>query len=285
MSTNLTAKIDAITNVQYAGYSFLTNVLFYDWREGWNGGSGIGGKGKAVQAVQIDIGMLNTWLTNTATNGGSFYNSKNSTAKGHPIDSMYVYNAVGATTTTLPAVRVTNGKQLPSASGFTVATPFPMYVLGNYNSQTPSGSSLGVNVTGNNAYPAALMADAVTVLSTSWNDATTTKNPTPGNTTVNAAMLEGIVQSDQTISGDYSGGVENFMRLLENWNGSKTLTYNGSIVVMFPSQYATNHWNFGNYYTAPVRNWAFDTNFKQQNLLPPLTPQSKAVIRGQWLAY
>ena len=31
----------ASTNILYAGYSFLTNVVFYDWREGWNGGSGI----------------------------------------------------------------------------------------------------------------------------------------------------------------------------------------------------------------------------------------------------
>ena len=47
------------TNIWYAGYSFLTNVLFYDWREGWNGGSGIGGKGKPVQAVQFDVGNYN----------------------------------------------------------------------------------------------------------------------------------------------------------------------------------------------------------------------------------
>ena len=34
-------------------------------------------------------------------------------------------------------------------------------------------------------------------------------------------MLEGIVQSNPTISGNYSGGVENFLRLLESW-GNKT---------------------------------------------------------------
>src|ERR1039458_1634844 len=44
--------------------------------EGWNGGSGIGGNGKAVQAVQIDIAKFNIWLTNTAVNnGGSTYNN------------------------------------------------------------------------------------------------------------------------------------------------------------------------------------------------------------------
>jgi len=97
-------------------------------------------------------------------------------------------------------------------------------------------------------------------------------------------MFEGIVQSNPNISGNYSGGVENFLRLLENWGG--TLTYNGSIVVMFPSQYATNSWQpTGNYYNAPTRHWAFDLNFASESGLPPLTPQTKAVVRGQWSAY
>ena len=57
-------------------------------------------------------------------------------------------------------------------------------------------------------------------------------------------------------------------------------------MVMFPSQYATNSWQqTGNYYTAPARKWAFDTNFIQQVGLPPLTPQAKGVIRGSWNAY
>jgi hypothetical protein len=207
---------------------------------------------------------------------------------------MYVYNSVPLTTTTLPAVRVANGSQLPSANGFTVATPFPVYVLGNYNVTDGSGWALGLSGTPgatSHTFPAALMADSVTILSTNWSDANTGKMPFPGSTTVNAAMLEGIVPSDKNISGDYSGGVENFMRLLEDWtknasgSGSSTLTYNGSIVVMFPSQCATNHWQpTGNYYNAPSRNWSFDTNFKQQSKLPPLTPQIKALIRGQWLA-
>jgi hypothetical protein len=304
VSTNTLAGIDCITNVQYAGYSFVTNVLFYDWREGWNGGSGIGGKGKAVQALQIDIAKLNIWRTNVATNGvlggnvvsggnanaANWYNQQCILHKGHPIDSIYVYTAVPLTATTLPAVRVVNGQILQSISygtvvyGLTVATSFPMYVKGNYNTTDGSGSSLAVNTT-DNTYPAALMADSITILSPSWDDSQTGKMPSPSETTINAACLEGIVQTDPTISGDYSGGVENFLRLLENWSGVN-LWYNGSIVVMFPSQYAVGHWqNTGNYYNAPTRKWAFDLNFAQQGKLPPLTPQSKAIIRGNWNAY
>jgi hypothetical protein len=277
------------TNIYYAGYSFVTNVVFGDWREGWNNGSG---PAKTVQAVQIDIGLLNKWLTNTIVPGSASGAALDTTKvghSGHHICSVYVYNYVLPTTTTLPAVRVFNGKQLPDPgttppkrAGLTVATPFPMYVQGDYNSQDSSGSALGLPNT-LHTLPAALMADSITILSDSWNDSITTTLPTPTSTTVNAAMLEGIVASNPNISGNYSGGVENFLRLLENWNSTTTLTYNGSIVVLFYSQYATNTWlQTANYYNPPKRNWAFDLNFMQSAKLPPLTPSIKAMIRGQW---
>lgn len=295
VTQNLSDTNRCYTNVLFAGFSWVTNAAFYDWREGWNGGSG---PPKRVEAVQIDVAKFNKWLTNTAPNGGSDPLGVNPdptklTHSGHHIDSVYVYTSVALTAVQLPAVRVVNGQQLPnpgnssSPAGFTVATPFPIYVWGNYNSQLGANSALGLYGTnGATQYtePAALMGDSVTILSTNWSDSVTNKLPTPGNTTVNAAMLEGIVQSDPTISGDYSGGVENFMRLLENWGG--TLTYNGSIVVLFYSQYATNHWHqTGNYYNPPTRHWAFDLNFKTQSKLPPLTPQIKAMIRGNWYAH
>jgi hypothetical protein len=77
---------------------------------------------------------------------------------------------------------------------------------------------------------------------------------------------------------------------LEDWSGN-TNTYNGSIVVMFPSIYATNFWvgtaasgAAGAYYNPPNRNWGFDANFLQQSGLPPLTPQLKKTIRVSWNA-
>jgi len=89
------------------------------------------------------------------------------------------------------------------------------------------------------------------------------------------------VQSVTNINGNYSGGVENFLRFLESWGG--TVTYNGSIVVMFPSIYATNYWIApGTYYQAPTRNWGFDYNFLQQAKLPPMTPQVKKTVRVSW---
>ncbi len=241
-------------------YSFTTNVSFYDYRES-----------DIANAVQLDVAKFNAWLSGK----GAIYNSQNnsgSTSKGHSINSVYVYNSVPISPTNLPAVRVANGSILP-AQGLTVVTPFPLYVLGNYNA---SGSSLnnGTNVV--NTAPAALLGDAITVLSTAWNDSYTASTSlgsrNAASTTVNAATLEGIVPS-VTVNGTrhYSGGVENFLRLLENWVGD-TLTYNGSIVVMFNSRFATNYWQpAGNYYSVPIRKWGFDQNFLNQNNLPPLT--------------
>jgi len=284
------------TNIYYAGYSWVTNVTFKDWREGWNGGSG---PPQVVQAVQIDMNLLQTWLTNVSTSPNpnitltSGYNNDQQKVlhTGAHIASAYVYNGVPSTAAALPAVRVANGRQLPhpggSQRGFTVATPFPLYVWQDYNCINNGNSGLGSTNTANSSLPAALMGDSITVLSDSWQDSTTTRLPTPASTTVNAAMLEGIVASNPNISANYSGGVENFMRLLENWNGN-TLTYNGSIVVLFYSQWATNSWvppGSGGYYQPPTRNWAFDLNFKNATKLPPLTPNSKAMIRGNWFAH
>jgi hypothetical protein len=272
----------------FASYSFLTNVLFYDWREGWHGGSG---PAKSVQAVQIDLQKFNLWLTNLTVNSGSNLNAtcQLSTHKSHPIDCIYIFNGVPLTSTTLPAVRVVNGGKLPAADGthgFSLATAMPIYVWGDYNASNSLGSSLSKN---SDTYtePAALMGDSVTVLSDAWSDSTTTKMPNANNTTINAACLEGIVESstnnDDTDNADgYSGGLENFLRLLENWSGDN-LYYNGSIVVMFPSRYATNTWqSTGNYYNPPTRDWAFNTNFESDSGMPPLSPSSQGVIRGTW---
>lgn len=255
------------TNIYYAGWTFVTNCTFYDYREG-----------DTVQAVQIDIGKFKTWLTNiTVVNSGYSPNNLCNYDKGHTIDSVWIYNNVPRTYSTLPAVRVFNGIQLPNLWGFTLVTPMPLYVYGDYNKQIDSTHvTSGTNTT--YSYPAALMGDAITVLSANWSDSYNSSTPLPSRvpvaTTINAAMLEGIVPSTN-INGTlyYSGGVENFMRLAENWNPGTpyALTYNGSIVVMFPSIYATNYWNNAAY-TIPTRNWGFDYNFLQQTKLPPLTP-------------
>lgn len=260
-----------LTSINYDvgtnGYSFATNVSFYDYRES-----------KTVSAVQLNVGALKNWIN--GTNGAS-YNTVLQADVGHPIQSVYVYNNAHASSTNLPSVQITNGAVLPT-NGLTVITPDPLYVLGNYNA---SGTSLnnGTNVTG--TAPAALFADAITILSPNWNNqgysnSTALSSRTATNTTINAAAYEGIVPSSGT---NYSGGVENFLRLLEDWGPTNTLTYNGSIVVMFQSQYATNRWQPTSiYYNAPHRAWGYDLKFQTQNGLPPLTPELRTVYRQSW---
>jgi len=257
--TNTTPTVS--TNIYY---SFVSNTTYYDYREG-----------KTVQAIQIDMGNLVAWITNDSGNGGILFNFQDWIHKGHGINSLYVYNGVPLTGTQLPAVRLVNGQQLPS-SGLTVATPLPLYVLGNYNVQTPDGTAVGSNNTVF-SYPAAFMADAVTVLSSNWSDGydggTDLVQRTAGDATINVAILQGIVPSATVGGGQYySGGAENFLRLLEDWS-TNTLTYNGSMVAMFYCRYATNYWQSpGNYYNEPVWQRGFDTNFLDQNKLPPGTP-------------
>ena len=271
------------TNTVYA-YSFVTNSSFWDYRES-----------DTVQSVDINVGKLNAWLTNATARGGQQYNtlsSSGSTSEGHGINSIYVYNNVPLTTSQLPAVRMVNGAQLPN-SGLTVVTPQPMYVLGYYNVQTNGTAANASANTTNTAYtvPASLMADAVTILSSNWSDSYNSSTPigsrNPTADTVNAAMLVGILPS-VTVNGtkEFSGGLENYLRLLENWSSATTLTYNGSEVAMFTSQYATNFWQSpGVYYNVPTRNWGFDNNFKNYSKLPPLTPQFKAISRFNWKAW
>ena len=226
---------------------------------------------KTVRAVQIDVNQLRLWnATNTYLR---------SVIPLQDVSIIYVSDArtpVGDTTYE-PGVRLVNGQLLPP-DGLTVATPAPIYVQGHYN--CPNAALGTANTTG--TLPASLIGDSVTVLSTAWNDANANgalSTRPAANTTVNAAILAGIVE---TVSGSYSGGVENFPRFLEDWSGD-TFTYNGSMVVMYPSKFTTAPWTgTGTYYNPPARNWAFDTNFRNPALLPPGTPSVRALIRGIW---
>ena len=126
-------------------------------------------------------------------------------------------------------MRVVNGAQLPyttdpggsgrTTGGLTVVTPQPLYVKGNYNVQTNGGAANASAGTTNtaNTYPASLIGDAITILSANWTDTNWFQHRhlasrIPTNTTINAATMEGIVQSTNS---NYSGGLENFLRLEE----------------------------------------------------------------------
>ncbi|MBI3414264.1 MAG: hypothetical protein HY043_02915 [Verrucomicrobia bacterium] len=249
----------AIPSAQYNLF-INTNVSFYNSREA-----------KTIKTTEIDVSKLRTWSATNAVLRSSL---------GRDVSSIYVADLRTQTGSTESGVRVVNGQTLPPL-GLTVATPNPMYVKGHYNA--PAGFLGTTNTT--TTLPAALIGDSINVLSTSWSDANSALalgSRTAGNTTVNAAFLGGIVPSNGTY---YSGGVENFPRFLESWSGY-TFTYNGSMVVMYYSQYATAPWlgtgSTIGVYNPPTRNWTFDLNFMDPTKLPPATPQLRKTVRGQW---
>lgn len=250
--------------------------------------------------TQIDVGALSTWA---ATNA----NVQSKLPAGQNLYPTILYVADQRTNdnTHLSAVRLINGAQLPANNnlGFSVATPNPLYVIGNYNVQTASSGANASAGSTNTTYtvPAALFSDSITVLSANWSDnLSLTKNYSgSGNSslyqvtaddTINAAIVTGTVPSvDNTASG-FSGGVHNLPRLLENWNG-KNLWLNTSILRLWNSQMATNSFrnplNFSPtpvspYYNPPTRKFSFDLNFLNPNRVPQGIPVALVPIRFGW---
>ena len=230
-------------------------------------------EGKTVQPIDINIGSLTTWSQTNSNLRSVLINVK---SPSYVMNSIYVVDKRTLPATSMGAVRVWNGLQLPT-NGLTVATGRPLYVWKDYNA--PILGSTNTSTT----RPASLVADAITILSDNWSDANSTSpvdSRTAAPTTVNAAFLAGVVE---TTLGNYSGGMENFPRFLETWGLANIFTYNGSMVKMFPSLYATNAWNNNNnIYSPPKRNWAYDVNFDDPTKLPPKTPSLLKVFRSQW---
>jgi hypothetical protein len=191
-----------------------------------------------VTVTEVDIGLLMACGVTPAN--GIMYVSKDGSNKG---------------------VRLVNGAQLPS-QGLTVVSENPVYVQGNYNTVSK--------------VPAAVMGDAITVLSSNWDDAMSNQSTSSRpaiDTAVNAAFALG---PNRESTGSYNnGGLENAIRFLEDWGG-RTFQYRGSIVGLWHNQQATaDHRCCGssgtNYYNAPNRDWGYDTLFDTAQ--PPGTPK------------
>jgi hypothetical protein len=194
-------------------------------------------------------------------------------------DTSAAANGVGAKR----GLRVKNGTVLPTG-GLTIVSNNPIYVQGDYNtggSNPPSnsGNPSSPQVSGYTRQPSAIIGDAVNLLSNAWNDANSNAglgSRVASNTTVNAAILSGIVPSANE---NYSGGAENFPRFLEDWS-NKTLTYYGSMVELYVSQQSIGAWGKQNVYNPPTRQWYFDTNFRV--IPPPGSLMVYSYVKGKW---
>jgi len=198
--------------------------------------------------------------------------------------------------------------------GFTVASENPVYVQGDYNSVTSAGATTDTFFTNQQNtppakdktgyVPAAVIADAVTLLSKNWDDRVSMLG-IPGNTDVtfaggpNAGNRQAVTTSYRlavaggknmafpfpsawaAMNPDYplgtDGGVGNFLRFLEDWSTpNATLNYGGSLVSLYYSTYGTGIFKCCEYsvYAPPTRNYVFDVDFTLPGGvgLPPGTP-------------
>jgi hypothetical protein len=263
---------------------------FYDRREQ-----------KTNLITDFDVGAYGAW---TATN--SLVQGKLPSASGIYPTILYVADKRQATVTQpgqLAVFRVRNGEVLPSNNthGFSIATQNPLYVLGNYNIQQTSGGASSAGTTNTaNTFPAALMSDSLTVLSSNWSDATsltTTYSSSPSSfsasydTTINAVIVTGTMPSTGTSGTTFSGGVYNLPRLLQNWGGS-SIWLNTSILRLWSSTMATNQFRNPNgyspapvnpYYSPPTRRYNFDLNYLNPAKVPPGIPNALVPIRFGWI--
>ncbi len=235
---------------------FLTNVAFVDKREA-----------RAVEAVELDLAGFQSWVRT---------NAMLRPALGRDPNLIYVEDARPATGGVLRAVRLVRGQSLPPR-GLTIVTPQPLYVKGHYNAPA---SSVGTTNTVD-AAPAALIADAVTVLSAAWADANSGSSMAArraADTTVNAAVLTGI----KPAGGAAGGGAEDALRLLEDWT-DKIFTWNGSLGIGFASHFAPAAGSAASdVCSPPERRWRFDENLRNPGRLPAGTPHMRMVVRTGW---
>lgn len=240
----------------------------YDKRESTN-----------ISLSTLDVGRLNAaFATNTTLRdafNGVVYIQDKSTSGG--LKGVRLKNAE-----TLPNYTDGTGQQL----GFAVVTEHGLYVQGNYNT----------SASGSVRPPSVLMGDAVTVLSGNWDDSRSAGNvfDRPATSvTINSAILTGNTPSDPTTN-ENSGGVQNLIRLLENWSG-QSLTIEGSLGQLFTSRYMTGRFRGNNYnisssgdadyvYQLPEpRTLIFDQVLANQP--PSWSPSTTTYSRGEFFIW
>ncbi|MGH9327836.1 MAG: pilus assembly PilX N-terminal domain-containing protein [Terriglobia bacterium] len=201
-----------------------------------------------------------------------------------------VLRLVDGTLGELPPLTTANcsvARGATGSGGFNVTSENPIYILGNYNANSAGGSSFN-DQTGDCHVPAAVMGDAVTLLSNGWNDTESFTSPTLSSgrvasvTYYRTAIMGGTTVPFPQPTGystyqDFGtdGGVHNFLRMLEDWS-SVTLYYKGSIADFYYSLQATGVYKDGlvnSVYAPPSRGYSFDMDFQDISTIPPGTPR------------
>lgn len=219
-------------------------------------------EGMYVRITEVDLSKITADINATSKIAG--FNGVIYISDTTPHGSIATGKVVGtnnSVTTTERAIRLVNGTSLPTtgvtypapptggsttvAGGLTIACENPLYIKGDYNTggSSPPSNTNPLNsptVSGYTRQPAAIICDAINVLSNNWSDANSgpsaaVESRPAVSTTINAALVSGNVPSNGS---SYSGGGETFIRLQEDWH-NRNFTYYGSMVQLYASAQAT----------------------------------------------
>lgn len=238
------------------------STSFFNNREGMN-----------INMLDIDLQAL----LNCAQNEGLF--ALDDTSEGGLVIHLSVFGPDSNVVNDY-GVRVLNGEEItstvpgaPAVQGLSIISDQAMYLQGHFNRV--------------NKIPAAVMVDSFNVLSSNWDRGTDGLSQTGSftgdrratDTTQNTAVIAGtditcgVEGNGGGSSCQYNGGLENYPRFHEHWS-SRTYTYRGSFVSLDAPQRVDGNWSYGNpQYTAPNRDWDYDTDFNDAANLPPITPR------------
>lgn len=219
------------------------------------------------------------------------------------------------------------GNYLPNA--LILSSDQAIYVQGNFNNNAHNGTRNGtnnlpesdVNIPSDDRLPASIVADTITALSNEC--ISPSESNVPGSqlncgilrtgTTpitgagkpmaINAAFLSNtdVSVGNYHTAGEtlpaltarsYSGGVNNYIRLLEDWGNKYALNYMGSMISLgTPLEYSGQYLSGGGelatrtdspYYNIPFRNFNYDDRFNRNENVPPLTPKASYVKQSNF---
>ncbi len=162
--------------------------------------------------------------------------------------------------------KLINSSTLPDSTTF--VTNNPVYIQGDFNKHTSTDPDQDT------WKPCAVVSDAITLLSNSWNDSISnwkystvnpgTQMPVASSTQFNTVLITGNVP---TKVGQYSGGLETFRDFLKT-GAEKQSIFQAVLYNCSEANLQQDLWN-GNYYSPPTRDWKAEDRFSNLNDLPP----------------
>jgi len=193
--------------------------------------------------------------------------------------------------TTWPAGRLPlrNG---PGRDGLTIATNITTYLMGDTNLSSPE--ALPAAGVAQHWVPFLVAGDVVHLLSNAWDDSRSRWDTPYGTgltgplhriaepTTYHFEMLSGwAATADEPDK--FSGGLHNFPRFQEDWNGIKALIRGSLVAGWYPVQ---TRWPWtccdNRDYRAPNRDWGFDEHLNNILNQPPGAPLYDVQATRRW---